>query len=188
MTAQLARSVRPPHEDGDPTPVAAQLAPVKRALLDDARARAATIVDDAHARADAVVAAAQHEVDTAVEAAARRAALAARARADAAIARARRDQRGAVLRTEAALRRELRARLRRAVNELVDDPRYPTLLDGLERLARSQLGDGAVVQRDPLPTRGVVATDAGRRVDYGLDTIADRAFATLEEEVAALWT
>jgi vacuolar-type H+-ATPase subunit E/Vma4 len=159
---------------------------VRDAVLAGARDEAAAVVAAARTRADAIVDDARQEVEAAVDVARRRAALAARARADAAIASARREHHTTVLGTEASLRRELQARLRRAVRELVDDPRHPAMLDALTRVARAQLGEDAVVEHDP--SGGVVATAGGRRVDYGLDAIADRAFATIEEEVAALWT
>ena len=191
MTARLAH---PPATDatGDATasghdPIAAQLAPVRSAVLDEARAEADRLLAEARTRADEQVADAQQEVDDAVAAARRRTAEAAGARARSAVARARRDQHAEVLGAQAELRAELRGRVVRAVRALRDDSRYPALLDALEGLARAQLGDGATVERDP-EGGGVVATDRGRRVDYTLEALGERAFAALEEEGAALWS
>ena len=164
------------------------LAPVRHAVLGDADAEATAIVARARAAADDTVAAAQQEVDEAVAAARRRAAAAAAARARGALDRARRDHHTEILRAEAVLHDELAARVRYAVAQLPDDPRWPTLLDRLEQLARDQLGEDAVTRRDPEPGRGVVAEAGGRRVDYGLDALATRAFAAIEHEVAESWS
>ncbi len=65
-----------------------------------------------------------------------------------------------------------------------DDPRYPALLDHFEAVAREQLGDDAVIERDPIPGGGIVAELGSRRVDYTLPQLADRALEVLADEVA----
>jgi hypothetical protein len=189
MTAMIdRRSIGPDETTGARPGPGAQLAPVRRALLADAHVEAAGIVAAARAAADRVVTEARDEVDAAVAAARRRALDAAAARAAATLARARREHHTAVLRAEAALRDEVAERVRQAVRALPGDRRYPALLDRLGELARRQLGDDATIERDPAPGRGLLAEAAGRTVDYRLDALAERAFAAIEEEVAASWS
>jgi vacuolar-type H+-ATPase subunit E/Vma4 len=160
-----------------------QLGPVRRALLEDARAAAAQVLGAARAEAQQIVAGAQQESDEAVERARQRAAAAARALSEQAQAAARRDAHGTVLRAEADLHLQLAAEVYAAAERLAQDPRYPLLLDHLEGLARSQLGEEAVVTRDPQPGGGVVATAGGRRVDYRLRALADLAMAAVADEM-----
>jgi vacuolar-type H+-ATPase subunit E/Vma4 len=164
-----------------------QLAPVRTAVSSEAEAVAERLVEDARAAAERTVADARQDAERAIGA--RRAQLdaAARARAETALARARHEQRAAVLAAESELRDELARRVHVAVADLRDDPRFPELLDHLEQLAREQLGDGALVERDPDGAGGLVATAGGRRVDYRLDALATRAFDAVGAEVASLW-
>lgn len=65
---------------------------------------------------------------------------------------------------------------------------YPRLLDRLERLARERLGEDAVIERDPPDGGGVIAEARGRRVDYSLASLVERALREPGEEVERLWT
>jgi vacuolar-type H+-ATPase subunit E/Vma4 len=170
----------------DLDPVLATLAPVRRALLEDATAEGERLVAAATADAHDVVAAARADVDEAVERARHKAAAAAAARRERELATARRDAHGMILAERAALRRSLIDRVHAAVAALPDDPRYPELVDRLVRLARDQLGDDAVVTDDP--DGGFVASVGPRRVDYRLAALADRAVDAAAEEVAGLWS
>lgn len=171
--------------DPRPTPateVERQLQPVRRALLEEAQAAAAQILAEARAESDQIVARAQAESDEAVGHARHRAALAAQQRNEEGLAAARREAHSSVLRTRAELRHELTAQVYAAAERLVTDPRYPALLDRLEELARAQLGQGALVTRDPRPGGGVVARAGSRQVDYRLRALADLALAAVADD------
>lgn len=168
------------------TRLRSDLDPVRAALLDDARHAASDIVRAASADADQTVAAARHDTDEALERVRRRAEATARARAERAQEDARRAANTELLRTRDALQREVADRIRDAVSRLPDDPRYPALLDRLEQLARQQLGPDAEIVPDP--DGGLVATAGGRRVDYRLPALADRASDAIADEVVTLWS
>ncbi|MGB5757865.1 MAG: V-type ATP synthase subunit E [Acidimicrobiales bacterium] len=163
------------------------LEPVRQALLADAKAEADRIVSAAVDAAAELIAQAQAGADEAVDQARHRAELAAQVYAEQRLAQIRSDSHRAVLDTQAQLGQRLLDEVHTAARALRGDPRYPALLDHLESLARSQLGDGAVVDRDPEPGGGIVARAGARRVDYRLVALADRAIDTLADEVAELW-
>jgi vacuolar-type H+-ATPase subunit E/Vma4 len=75
---------------------------------------------------------------------------------------------------------------RAGARELRSDPAYPAILDRLEQLSREQLGDGALIERDPADG-GVVAEAGGRRVDYSLPALAERCLRRLGAEIEELW-
>jgi len=81
---------------------------------------------------------------------------------------------------------DLGTRGRAGARELRPDPAYPALLDRLEQLTREQLGDGALIERDPADG-GVVAEFEGRRVDYSLPALVERCLRTLGAEIEELW-
>jgi vacuolar-type H+-ATPase subunit E/Vma4 len=166
----------------------ASLEPVRDALLADADADAERIVAEAERAADELVDEAERDADAAIENSRRHAEASRRARADQALARARREAHLAIQQARADLRRQLVDRVHTAAEGMRDDPRYPALLDHLEDLARSQLGDDAVIQRDPVPGGGIVATAGGRRVDYRLHVLADRALDAIADDVDVLWS
>lgn len=101
---------------------------------------------------------------------------------------ARADANQRILRTRATIDERILDATRRAVLELREDPRYPGLLDHLERLARSQLGADEVIERDPEGAGGIIGHLDGRRVDYTLATLADRALDQLGDDIERLWT
>lgn len=164
------------------------LEPVRRTLLDDARRAAGEIVAEAQRRAEQIVDDARSEADEALGEARRRAEASAAAQAEQTLARDRRAAYSNVLRTRDELRRELTDRVRSAAVDLRHDPRYPALLDQLEQLAREQLGGEIEIERDPQPGGGIVATAGGRRVDYRLAALADRAVNAIADEVVKLWS
>jgi vacuolar-type H+-ATPase subunit E/Vma4 len=167
---------RPAVAGSDPSSLESALEPVRRALLDDAARQADELVQAARAAAVERTSAAEQRATDEVERARRRARATAVARTDRAVAEARRKAHAQVLETDAEIVGELTARVRRAVGAMVDDRRYPALLSRLESLARRQLGDGANVVVDDADG-GVVADLDGRRVDYRLTALADRALA-----------
>lgn len=162
-----------------------QLAPVRAALVGDAEAEADRILSSAKSSADDVVAEATAQADAEVERARHRAELAAQANAEQVLARVRSEGHRAVLVSQQQLRQRLIDEVHASVEELRNDPRYPALVDHLEALARTQLGDEAVIEH--VPAGGIVAEANGRRVDYRLTALVDRALETLDDEVAALW-
>ncbi len=162
-----------------------QLEPVRAALREDAERRAAALLAEGRRAADAVVEAARVASEEAVGRARVRAEATARARREQALAAARRDVHRTVLEAEAEVRRQVVDAAVAAAVAMADDPRYPRLLDRLERLARHQLGSDAIVERDPADGPGVVATAGARRVDYRLATLARRALEARGDPLAA---
>jgi vacuolar-type H+-ATPase subunit E/Vma4 len=165
---------------------ATELDPVRRALLDDAAVEVASVVAAAEADAQALVDEAQTEVEHAVDRARRRAASSAAAAAEQQLTAARRRARAELFRARSEVWNEVVDRVRIAADRLPDDPRYPALEAHLVELARAQLGEDAVIERDP--AGGFVAGAGGRRVDYRMPAIADRAVAANTDEVVALWS
>ena len=148
---------------------------------------AAVAIARAHDDADTRIARARAEA-AALE---RRARADGEAAADAVSARARAARRRAssatVLEAEQAVLSELRDQVHEAVLHLRDAPDYPRLLDGLTARAHARLGRGAHVTRDPDGLGGIVAEHDGRRLDYTLPALADRALAELGPAIEDLW-
>ena len=164
------------------------LEPVRRALLADAADQAEAVVAAARRDVEAAIADAQQQCDDQVADTERRSARASRASLDQRIADARAGAHDAVLRASARAHDRLVEAAHAAATEMRHDPRYPALLDHFESVARSQLGDDAVIERDPTPDGGIVAELGSRRVDYSLPLLADRALDILADEVAGSWT
>lgn len=161
---------------------------VRLALLEDAEAEAEEIVGAATDDGAAVVERARQDADAAVDQARRRAEATSAANAALVTTRARRDAHARVLRAHEQLHREVVGRVRAAFERARDDPRYPSLLDRLTAIAIAELGEQAIVERDPRPGGGVVAVDGSRRVDLRLAALADRALEQLGDEVGGLWS
>jgi len=161
----------------------AALQPVRRHLLDCARADAEREIADAQQEAERVLAAARDEAGQLAEtarAAGWDAAEAARAQRRAALQR---ELRGAVL----AARRDVYQRWCRrgteAVLRLRDDPSYPRWAATLRTVAQATLGADAQLREHP--TGGVVAEAGQRSIDLSLAGIAawvlDDTTAQLDE-------
>lgn len=170
----------------DPS-VAPRLQPVRRALLADAEETAASIVDEANDAADRLVTDAEAVVAREIDAARRRAERSMQAQVEADLARARVAARSQVLEAQRRIHDDVVGAVHAAAREMRSDPRYPALVDHLERVAREQLGRGATIDRDS-EAGGVVAVADRRRVDYTLPALADRAVAALADEEAQLWS
>lgn len=162
------------------------LEPVRTALQADAAAEASRIRHDAEMTAQALIEEAQDDVASAVDRTRRTAEQSARARADQAAAQSHRDAHLRLLAAQESLHAEVVERVHAAVRKLPQDPRYPELLDALEDRARRQLGDDAHVDRDT-NGGGLTATSGARRVDYGLDALADMALDLQSDEMSKLW-
>ena len=169
----------------DVEPLRASLAPVRRALLDDASAEADALLARARSDADSTIGAARRETQVAVEQARERATAARAATTDMARREAQRQAHRRVLRARSEVWRELVDRVIAAVDELRDDPRYPELVAHLTALARDQLGPDATI--DEHPDGGIVARAGTRRVDYGLPALARRALIAIAGEEDGPW-
>lgn len=175
-------------ETGPDVPLDDRLEPVRRALLDDAADQAEALVAAASREVEDSIAEVERRCDEEVAEVEQRSASAARAGLDQRIADARADAHDAVLGARSRAHDHLVEAAHAAAIAMRDDPRYPALLDHLEAVAREQLGDDAVIDRDPTPDGGIVARLGSRRVDYSLPRLADRALDVLSDEVAGSWT
>jgi vacuolar-type H+-ATPase subunit E/Vma4 len=160
--------------------VVAALAPVRRALLDDARAEAERIVAAAEAEAEQTYRTGLDALNEALDRERRAAARTARAEAARAVDEAERVAHVEVLRARNEIREHFLAQLHDAVAALPDDERYPALRDRLAELARARLGPETAIE--DAPDGGVVGVASGRRVDYRLGAVADRLVAALPDE------
>jgi len=163
------------------------LEPVRAALLADAGAEADRIVEEATRSATETMAAAETEAEATIERSRRRAELSSRAHSERVLARLRNDEQRGLHDAQLQLLSQLIETVHVSARRLRDDPRYPALLDQLESMARAQLGEDAVIERDPNPDGGLVARAGTRRVDYRLPVLAERALDDLSDEVAELW-
>lgn len=168
-----------------PAELRSAIAPVREALLARAHAEGADTLAGADAAASELLAGAREQaaaIRADARAAGERDAASIRARED---ARSRRRARGAVLHAQAAAYEELRQRARESVRALRDDRDYPLLVDALRARALAELGPDAAVRE--LPTGGVLAEVAGRRLDLSLEAMADAAVERLGGDVQQLW-
>lgn len=161
------------------------LLPVRRALVAAAHEDAERLLADAEAQSREIVVRAQEEGD-AIRAEAR-----AQGEADAASAlvteraRARRRARAVLLSAEAESCAVLRARALETALDLRADPAYGPWLERMRVRARATLGEDSVVTE--LPQGGVRGTAPGRRVEYSLAGLAERAVDGLGIETEGLW-
>lgn len=162
-------------------------APLREALLGDARSRAVDVRAQAAAQVERELAAARAEAD----------ALVARTRAEAQhaadldtqrrLSAGRREAQGRILRAREAAYESLREEAIGAALGLRSEPGYEALLDRLEAEARRRLGAGATIRRDPAGAGGVIARDGQRLIDATLPALASRSLEELGPEVEALW-
>jgi len=171
----------------DAAALRARLGAVRRTLLEDATGEAEQIVAEAAAQAQALVDETREEISEKLDRAERRAEMSAQANAEQSLARSRAAAQRQVLQAKEAIRIRLVDEVHAAALRLRDDPDYPRLLDALGTLARIQLGPGAIIDRDPRSVGGVLGEADGRKVDYSLLSVSDRALETLADEVARLW-
>lgn len=162
------------------------LRPVGAALLDRAHADAERVLADVDAETAGVLTRAGLDAD-AILAEAR-----AQGEADAAgvlateRARARRQARAVVLAARRETYEELRAQVLRELRTLRTDPGYDSWRDALRDRVHADLGADAVVSEHP--DGGVTGRVAGRRVEYTLVGLADRALDALGSDVEGLWS
>ncbi len=168
-------------------PLQQTLEPVRQALLDNARREAKRILDEARRSTAALVARSLAEADEEVHEARRRAESGAQAHSEQALARTLRKRHRLVLDAQEGIRRRLVDDVQAAARQIPSDPRYSDLLAHLESLALTQLGENAVVVRCRERDGGLIATADNKRVDYRLNTLANRALDSLSEKVVQLW-
>lgn len=101
-------------------------------------------------------------------------------------ARAEREARALLLAAQQQAHESAREAARDAVCSLRDDPEYPGLVAVLRARAKAQLGPGARVVE--LPQGGIAASGGGRRLEFGLDALADDLMDELGGDLAGLWT
>jgi len=82
---------------------------------------------------------------------------------------------------------ELQRVSREAILGLRKADGYRALLDRLSRTVREQLGPDAEVEVDPPGLGGVIGRVDRTSVDYTLAALADRAIASLGDELEGLW-
>ena len=164
----------------------AELEPVRRALREDAQAHADRIIEEATREAALEADEAERESAEQIGRAERRGAAATQARADQTLAQARGEAHSEILRAKDEVRRRLHHAVQAAAFDLRSDPRYPELLNELERLARNQLGPNVQIERDD-PSGGIMAIAGSRQVDYTLPALAERALDALSDNVSLLW-
>jgi len=163
----------------------AALAPLREALLAQARAEADRLTAEAVAQAEEDLARADAQASAVIAGARAEGAADAAALVQAARASARRRARRTRLAAQTRAYAELRRRSIAALGALRDSPAYPAWLAALTEQARTALGPSAAVTEHP--AGGIVATVPGRRLDLSLPALADRAMADLGEEVVTLW-
>ncbi len=163
----------------------AALQPLRRHLLECARADAERAITEAQQDAQRVLAAARDQAAQLAEtarAAGRDAAVAATAQRRAALQR---ELRGAVL----AARRDVYQRWRRrgteAVMRLRDDPSYPRWAAALRDVAKATLGADAQLREQP--TGGVVAEAGQRCIDLSLRGVAARVLDDTAAQLGEPW-
>jgi hypothetical protein len=168
-----------------PTDSDAALAPLEERLLDDARAAASAIMAEAREKADALVTKAEEEAAGIRAGAVAAGEEAARSEVALRSARLRRQAHETVLAARNDLRLEARHAVRERAGALVEDPRYPDLLERLRGRARAALGPDAILTESP--EGGLVAEAGSRRLDLTLPTLAGAALEDAADQVTGLW-
>lgn len=162
-----------------PTPAAVQdgLAPVRDALLADARADAEAVRERARGAVAEVIAAAESEAEEIRSRAHEEALEQAKDLQEAAESHARRRAREVELRAGREAYDGLVESARRKAQALLDDPAMrDSLAELVRRTANPDAEPGVEVSRTP---DGFVATRPGRRTEFSLTALADAAVAQL---------
>ncbi len=182
----MSTAERVPAAHDSPRP-ADPLAPVRDAVLADARRDADADVAAAQRAGDALVAAAAAQAETIRADARAEGERDAEAVRVAQRARARRRARAIVLGAQQAalddLHREVRSRLRAAWEQ---ESLRADLVARLSATARADLGPDVAVHEHP--DGGIVATVDGARAIYRLADLADQVTAGLPDALVAMWT
>lgn len=163
------------------------VAPVREALIASARRDAQATEQTAEQQARAILEQAQSQADSIrAQARAQGEADAAQVRAEQR-ARARRRARTQVLAGQRAALDQVRTAVHLELRRRWDDPDTRQVLRcRLVELARSQLGDDAVIADHP--DAGIVATVGHRRGTFLLPDLADQVLDDLGPDIESLWT
>jgi len=164
------------------------LEPLRRAVLEQARADIEGIRREAATRAAGIVADAERDGAALLHRAKADAIAVADMRAARELATARKAGRRLILQAKRDLHDELRTRVREAALALRADPAYPAMLEALGTIAHARLGEGAALEIDPPGAGGVRAVASSRSVDYSLVALADRCVLQLGARIEDLWT
>jgi vacuolar-type H+-ATPase subunit E/Vma4 len=162
------------------------LAPVRAALLAAAHRHADRLLAEADEDAKAELAAANRWSDAMRAEAKAQGTADAESVAGAEITKAHREARTLVMQARRAAHDELRARVRKAVVLLRDDPAYDSFLERAGERARAVLGDDVVLEEHP--AGGVVAVAGPRRASYTLEALAEHVLDEMATELEGLWT
>jgi len=163
------------------------LAAVQSAALRDAEEEADAIRRAAQERAQRLLAEARAEADALV--AQRRAAaqrLAEREEREL-LAQARAAARTVVLQAQRVILDEATTAARAAVRSLVDDGRYPRLIERVAAEARARLAGAGTVEVAAASGGGIVARAGSLQLDYSLDAQTDRCLQAMASELERLW-
>lgn len=161
--------------------------PLRRTLLEDARAAAERLLAHADERAAVKLAEANQRGAALIERARSEGEAIASLAGEGRHAASRRRARTLVLAAQRDLYDEFHDRALAEARALRSDPRYPALLERLAATARSQLGEDCALEVDPAGVGGVRASNGARRVDYTLDALVARCIEELGSEVERLW-
>jgi hypothetical protein len=160
---------------------------LRRVVLDQAAEEAARAVQAAERHRLESVAKARSGADSVVEGG--RSAGEADGRAEAArqAVAARRRARSRLLAARRGLYEQLQRQSLAAAQEFRAQSAYPALVERLERAARAELGDDAVIELDPGGLGGLIARAGPRMVDYSLPALVGRCVEALGVSVEELW-
>ncbi len=170
--------------DSAPTPTD-PLAPLIATLIERAEREAAEVLAQADADAAATVARDRAEAESIRAEARAKGATDAANVLSAERARAEREARALLLAAQQEAHESARRAARDAVCGLKDDPGYPALVAALRARAEAQLGPGARIVE--LPRGGIAAHADDRRLEFGLDALADDLIDDLGADIAELW-
>ncbi len=162
------------------------LAPVREALLADARRDADRVLAEADADVEAVRRRTADECDRIRRDARARGQKDAEELAVAERTRARRQARAVVLRARGQAYDELLRQVREAALALREATDYPDLRARLVEQARALVGNAARVSESG--DGGVVAEDGGRRAVLSLTGLAERVLDRMGPDLEGLWT
>lgn len=166
--------------------MSADLGAFRDAVLAEAREHARQVREQAGPAADEQLRAARVDAAALVDEAQREGREAAQRQQRHERSEARRENRETVLAARGDAVEQLRYRVLEHLDQARDGAAYDGLLGRLETVARRQLGGRCEVEEDT-EAGGVLATAGGRRVDYRLPTLVERALADLGSELEELW-
>ncbi len=164
----------------------AALQPMRRHLLESARADAEREIAEAEQEAQRVIAEAHNQAAELAETARAAGRAAAETVSAQRLAALQRELRGAVLAAQRDIYQRWCRRGTEAVLRLRDDPAYPQWAAALRAAAQATLGPDAQLREDP--TGGVMAEAGQRRIDLSLAGIAARVLDDTTAQEGEPWS